>query len=145
MSRRRYRSRSKNRRKTFAEQQGLCFYCGNNTNYEKWTIDHKDPISRGGSRLKENRIGACYNCNHAKNNMTLSEFLQTDYFSNERRAALGFIELPTTRYKVAKKNHVNRLTMYIRTPIHVRICNWFIRVGYKIRSRFLTTFDLWDN
>jgi len=145
MSRGRYRSRKKNRRKTFADQHGLCFYCGNQIMYEKWTIDHKDPLSRGGSTLKENRIGSCFNCNHAKNNMTIAEFLQTDYFSNERRAALGFTKPPTIKYKIAKKNHVERLTMYITIPMHLRICNWFVKVGHKARKTFYTTFDLWEN
>ena len=57
-----------------------CFYCDIKFTEEvKKTKDHVDPLSKG-NKLDGNRVYACRPCNFAKGNMTLEEFIQTQYY-----------------------------------------------------------------
>jgi 5-methylcytosine-specific restriction endonuclease McrA len=56
----------------YEEQEGHCFYCG--TILNNYHVDHKTPLSRGGSDTKENLCLACPNCNWIKNSKTEEEF-----------------------------------------------------------------------
>ena len=40
------------------------------------TVDHIVPVSRGGSNGPENIVLACWECNMAKKDQSLEEFLQ---------------------------------------------------------------------
>ncbi len=67
------------RRRKWEEQCGRCFYCQNEiTHYSKKSnsleIDHKTPISRGGSEDESNLAATCLGCNRAKGDMNESEF-----------------------------------------------------------------------
>jgi 5-methylcytosine-specific restriction endonuclease McrA len=55
----------------YQEQDGKCFYCNEE---KKLTIDHKIPLSRGGSNWPENIVLACLTCNCSKNDKTFEEF-----------------------------------------------------------------------
>lgn len=55
------------------EQNGLCYYCGVNLKDDRH-IEHKTPISRGGSNTKENLALSCPLCDWRKNNKTEQEF-----------------------------------------------------------------------
>lgn len=48
-----------------------CFYCGSNQNIE---IDHRVPISRGGSHSIGNLVSACRKCNRSKNSKFITEW-----------------------------------------------------------------------
>ena len=54
---------------------GYCYYCGKKlarANYGKygekgaWQVDHKNPISTGGSDYSRNLVPACIDCNQDK-------------------------------------------------------------------------------
>ena len=46
---------------------GVCAYCDRKVPYEKSTIDHIQPLIRGGSdKSKENMALSCESCNRAK-------------------------------------------------------------------------------
>lgn len=124
LSKRHRRGQKKRRQRTFALQEGLCYYCGRLISFDNWTIDHMNPISRRGSRYSDNRIGSCDNCNRSKGNMTVLEFLQTDYLSLERRAALGMTEPPIFRYKHAKHRHNERIGKMINESFLIRLSRW---------------------
>lgn len=58
-----------------------CWFCGcvlfgrpqHNPNFR--TVEHLQPLSRGGSRLsKENLVWACKKCNNSKSALTLEEY-----------------------------------------------------------------------
>ena len=49
-----------------------CHYCGSN---DRLTIDHKTPMSRGGSDDIENLVTCCKTCNSSKGAKTYAEFL----------------------------------------------------------------------
>src|ERR1044072_2185592 len=63
------------RARLYAEQNGHCFYCNKRKDFYDWTIDHKTPICRGGSKVMSNTVGACATCNSAKGPLTVDEFL----------------------------------------------------------------------
>lgn len=56
----------------FSDQQGRCFYC--RETLTKFHVDHKTPISRGGSNGPENIAIACPFCNLSKGARTEAEF-----------------------------------------------------------------------
>lgn len=49
---------------------GRCYYCQD----EATSIDHRIPLSRGGSHWPANLVPACRSCNSRKNTKTESEF-----------------------------------------------------------------------
>ncbi|MFW8626735.1 HNH endonuclease [Deinococcus sp. ME38] len=60
------------------EQSGKCFYCKKPLDFETARavhVDHKIPISRGGSNFKENLCLACSGCNCSKQAKTAEEFI----------------------------------------------------------------------
>lgn len=62
----------------FKEQDGLCAYCEKllySSFEEPFHVDHKIPITRGGSNDISNIALACPDCNISKNMKTDAEFL----------------------------------------------------------------------
>ncbi len=61
-------------------QANLCFYCGKpffNGNLQRDRhIEHKVPLSRGGSNSIDNIVLSCSRCNYEKSTKTHEEFLQ---------------------------------------------------------------------
>lgn len=103
------RSQARPKRQLFYEQQnGECYYCGEPTEIADWTLDHKMPVSRGGKH-RGNVVGCCQNCNKAKGNMTVAEFLATDFLTDSRRAILGANGAPAVSFQAAKQRHNERL------------------------------------
>lgn len=63
-----------------------CFYCGEYLKEEDRTVDHIEPISKGGLDTEENMAVACGSCNTNKDDYTLEEFIQlslSGYFTPE--------------------------------------------------------------
>lgn len=56
------------------QQSGLCFYCAKILN-SRAEVDHKIPLSRGGSNWPSNLCLACQTCNRDKNNKTAREYM----------------------------------------------------------------------
>ena len=60
----------------FAWQRGDCHYCGEFLYLDMpYHIDHKTPISRGGSNTIDNIALTCPSCNFKKNAKTEEEFM----------------------------------------------------------------------
>ena len=53
----------------------LCFYCGTHLLPVNRTLDHKVPLSRGGTNTIGNVVPACRSCNQRKTRLTVEEFL----------------------------------------------------------------------
>jgi 5-methylcytosine-specific restriction endonuclease McrA len=56
---------------------GICPYCGKAIPNGKGHIDHKTPISRGGTNDRSNLVYVCATCNLRKHTMTAEEFVVT--------------------------------------------------------------------
>ena len=65
-------------------QEGRCFYCQAETPFEKFTVDHRIALARGGSNRRDNKVGACSTCNHAKGSKLEAEFLSSEYLQQRR-------------------------------------------------------------
>lgn len=61
-------------------QSWKCIYCKRNMSRadsgrpNAATVEHRDPLSRGGTACKGNLAAACKSCNEAKGSMTEQEF-----------------------------------------------------------------------
>ncbi|TSA28616.1 hypothetical protein D4R71_00495 [bacterium] len=51
-----------------------CIYCLNPTTFGKDTLEHKQPLSRGGTNKRDNLAIACHKCNSSKGNKTEEEY-----------------------------------------------------------------------
>jgi 5-methylcytosine-specific restriction endonuclease McrA len=69
-------------KRLYDEQGGRCFYCGKELQ-DKYELDHKTPLSRGGTEWPENLCCACELCNSRKQQRTAEEF--TEYLNSLRR------------------------------------------------------------
>ena len=67
-----------------AHHDGSCAYCGCKILIE---IDHRIPLTRGGSNLIDNILPACRRCNRRKGTMTEEEF--RSFLQRERAQGLG--------------------------------------------------------
>ena len=57
-----------------AAQGGKCMYCGRKPDLDLMDIDHKNPISKGGTNTKRNLQVLCRTCNTRKGARTDREF-----------------------------------------------------------------------
>lgn len=53
-------------RAQYNSQRGKCWWCGEKVG-KKYDVDHRIPLSRGGSNAAENLVIACVRCNRSKN------------------------------------------------------------------------------
>lgn len=62
-------------------QKNRCFYCNevfdDRDHLKRATLDHYEPLSKGGPDTFHNTVAACYSCNWAKDDMHGDEFLLT--------------------------------------------------------------------
>lgn len=65
----------KDMRRTYKEQEGLCYYCGKSVAWEDRHDDHIMPVSRGGSNWPNNMAITCATCNIQKGNKTAEEYI----------------------------------------------------------------------
>jgi 5-methylcytosine-specific restriction endonuclease McrA len=56
-------------------REGRCHYCEQNFPPEELTMDHKTPLSRGGTTSKGNVVAACKSCNNDKKYYTPAELV----------------------------------------------------------------------
>lgn len=64
------------RKKVHEEAAGRCYLCGVAVLLADMHLEHKHPLSRGGSHTYDNIGCACRDCNLSKQNKTETEFLQ---------------------------------------------------------------------
>ena len=60
----------------YARHNGKCAICGNYVSFKRFTIDHKRPISKGGTDDFRNLQAVCYSCNQMKNSLAWNEFMR---------------------------------------------------------------------
>lgn len=47
-------------------ERGICYYCGKKFSAKELTMDHKIPLSWGGTSERSNIVPACKSCNFKK-------------------------------------------------------------------------------
>lgn len=63
-------------------QKGRCYYCNRSPHEEDRTIDHRIPLSKGGTDTRKNLVMACEDCNSHKGSMSEREF--TEYLEKKK-------------------------------------------------------------
>jgi 5-methylcytosine-specific restriction endonuclease McrA len=69
----------------FEQQEGFCFYCSDllYASFDNQIhVEHKTPLSRGGSNSIDNIALSCAECNLKKHTMTAEEFLKLNVRGN---------------------------------------------------------------
>jgi 5-methylcytosine-specific restriction endonuclease McrA len=61
--------------RVFLDCEGRCAYCIKDVSGEKWHVEHKQPLSRGGKNTVSNITISCPQCNWKKHNKTVKEFV----------------------------------------------------------------------
>ena len=59
----------------YAKYNGKCAICGQPVKFKKMTVDHKVPLSKGGTNAMENLQLACHCCNLMKTNFSMDELI----------------------------------------------------------------------
>ena len=72
----RKRNRGANRRARMLRLNPRCFYCNRKLRLSEATIDHFIPLSKGGSRRKENERLACIDCNASKADKSFKDWIR---------------------------------------------------------------------
>ena len=62
------------KRELFKTQNGKCMYCGRKPGVDLMDVDHKNPVSKGGSDQKRNLQLLCRSCNTRKGDTTDRQF-----------------------------------------------------------------------
>lgn len=110
MSRQFYTNRAKVKQFIWKRDGWKCFYCGITLSKENATVDHKTPLSRGGSWHVNNLVSCCKTCNFSKGSLDLIEFkliccwrrkLRSIIFPGEQRARKYSLEESQTSIKNA--------------------------------------------
>ncbi|EGT3606903.1 HNH endonuclease [Clostridium perfringens] len=76
MCERKYTSEERNYISTVKQKSNTCCYCGKKLTFEERTVDHIQPINRGGETVLENLVVCCEGCNTEKGDMTLQEYIE---------------------------------------------------------------------
>ena len=61
----------------FNETNGCCIYCGRQLTTGRFTLDHIVPRYYGGRGYEENLVTACENCNVAKGNVPVHDYVSS--------------------------------------------------------------------
>lgn len=67
---------SDERKIVYAKNKGRCALCGKFINFDEFTIDHIQPISKGGSNNIQNLQATCSVCNRIKQDILPQDFLE---------------------------------------------------------------------
>lgn len=51
-------------------ERGICYYCGKRVSPDELTMDHRIPLSQGGTSSRDNIVPACKECNIKKKNFS---------------------------------------------------------------------------
>lgn len=64
------------KRIVYAKCNGKCAICGQSVKFKKMTVDHKVPLSKGGTNAMENLQLACHSCNLLKSDLSMDELTE---------------------------------------------------------------------
>lgn len=109
------------------KQNGRCMYCGRKVARDLFDLDHKNPVSRGGTNRKSNFQLLCRSCNTRKGPLTDQEFRrkyrdagvpQTQVVPSKSIAQNKFVDAGKgSRKSTASKSNSNKSTGTRRTRV----------------------------
>lgn len=69
------RWKKRQRKAIYLAYGGMCVYCGQILSIQNFTLDHKYPKSKGGTRRRSNLVLSCQPCNQEKGSTSYNTFL----------------------------------------------------------------------
>ena len=66
----------KMRRSIYEKTQGHCYLCGEAVRFKAFEVEHKKPISKGGTDNLDNPYPSCHRCNRIKGNIFYEDFME---------------------------------------------------------------------
>ena len=84
-----------------------CFYCKEEFEEDKMTVDHMIPQERGGPTITNNLVPSCNKCNSKKSNMTTEQFFK--YLSLEKEERKIYYQNFKKYVKYMKENELLEL------------------------------------
>ncbi len=70
-----YYNMAENRSKIFERDEYKCHYCKKQLTRFSATLDHIQPVSRGGDNSYNNLVTSCLHCNSSRGNRPVSDIL----------------------------------------------------------------------
>ena len=67
------------RQSIYEKTQGHCYLCGEYVEFKSFEVEHKKPISKGGTDDFDNLFCSCHLCNKIKNNIFYEDFMEKNY------------------------------------------------------------------
>ena len=64
------------RQQIYRKTKGHCYICGEFVDYDIYEIEHKIPLSKGGTNNLSNLFCSCHSCNVMKQNLYIKDFTQ---------------------------------------------------------------------
>ena len=133
-----------------------CVYCGRTLPYERMTVEHVIPKSRGGRDGTLNKVGCCATCNQKRGSMPLLHYLLLRQGQDIKRIRKQFHLSQQRAQESLAKHKANRdklnLTRYLpeqkyfRPPLATlgELATWKATqiAGYDQRNRKPTDVDL---
>lgn len=80
------------RKRQFALQSGLCYYCDIDLKDTKTNVEHIIPRSRGGTNHKNNLVLACWECNQGKSNRELTLYEKSELRERHESKYLAYLD-----------------------------------------------------
>lgn len=124
----------------FDRQQGLCAYCRRLMTKPSLlppvhgpltvTLDHRTPVSRGGTNRAQNLLAACATCNTTKGNMTWEQWVaymraNPDWYVAEEPAAHPEPPLyPRPKKQPARSFTAGETSQWLRDQGALSLLDW---------------------
>ena len=67
---------NRKRRSIYEKTQGHCYLCGELVKFNSFEVDHKIPLSKGGTDDISNLYCSCHKCNKIKRNIYYEDFME---------------------------------------------------------------------
>lgn len=64
------------RLRIYEKTQGHCYLCGELVRYNSFEVEHKKPLSKGGTDDLDNLYCSCHKCNSIKHDICYEEFME---------------------------------------------------------------------
>lgn len=68
---------NRKRRSIYEKTEGHCYLCGELLKFNFFEVDHKVPLSKGGTDDISNLYCSCHKCNRIKRNIYYEDFMET--------------------------------------------------------------------
>lgn len=106
MGERKYTQEERNCISIIKQKSNTCCYCGKELALKEKTIDHIQPINRGGETVLGNLVVCCEECNTEKSDMTLQEYIE---YKNKKQDFTKDIDIRIQQEKENENYYVNVL------------------------------------